>query len=214
MQPLIGVMTGPEMKYRAKQALTALIAIAGLRDHGPHLASGSEIELLDAYSRKASERLHPYLFVYPTITTSLGNRSLLRLSESAFKATILDAAKALRSLQIERITVISNSKKDLEVSKETLAQLEGKKKSMGIWELHPKIAELEGEDPLAIGNAFLTAQMLYIQPGMVKPEMLRYADASFGVSGDPKKASAEIGKKIFDQTFESFVSELDMFMRE
>ncbi len=214
MLPSTGEMTGPEFRYRSKQALAGLIPIAGLVDHGPHLASGSEIELVGEYSHRLTERLHPYLFLNPIVLTTLSERSLLPSSESAFKAAILESSKGLKTLRIERTAILCNGKKDLEACQTVLGQIPGKKKALGLWQNYPKVPELEGEDPLSPGNPFLTSQILYLRPSMAKLEMMKYADPSFGVTGDPKKANPEIGLRIFGQTFEALVSDLDSFMRE
>lgn len=214
MQQFIGNMTGPEIKYRSKQALAGLVQIAGIRDHGPHLASGSEVRLLEAYSSLASQRLHPYLFIPPIITGTVAERAIMSVSEGALKAVVQDVTKSLLSSGLERIVFVTCTKRDLELSRDSSSQLSGKKKFIGIWEIYPAVPEFGTDDPEAVGNAYLTAQMLYLEPDFVKPDMMKYANASFGVVGDPKKATADLGKIIFDQGFETLVLELDKFMRE
>jgi len=207
-------MTGPELRYRVKQASVGLIQVGGLKDQGPHLSSGAEWELLEAYASKAAQRLHPYILRQPPILQAIGDRSLFPVAPETLKSVVSDAIVGIASLGIGRAAILVLGEPEWEAVKAAVEGAKAKTKILALWELYPKPKELEGEDPKGVGNAFLTAQLMHLDPEMVKVDNLKYADSSFGVSGDPKKATAEIGRTVFDQTFEALVAALDNFMRE
>lgn len=214
MDHATALMTGPEFRYRVKQATVGLVQVTGVRDHGPHLSSGAEWELLEIYVTRVTQRLHPYILREPPILLTTGDRSLFPVDPEVLKSTVANAVGSLASLGIGRAAVIVSGEPELETVKSATEGAKSKVKVLALWELYPKVKELDGEDPKGIGNAFLTAQLMHLSPEMVKADNLKYADSSFGVSGDPKKATAEVGKVVFDQTFEALVATLDNFMRE
>jgi len=192
----------------------SLLQVIGLRDQGPHLSSGAEWELLDTYAANVAQRLHPYILRAPPIVQAIGERALFPVAPETLKATVADAIAAIAALGIARVAVLCASEAELETIKAGAEGAKAKVKILPLWELYPKPKELEGEDSKGIGNAFLTAQLMNLRPEMVRTDNMKYADKSFGVAGDPKKATPEIGKAIYDQTFEALVAALDNFMRE
>jgi len=208
------MMTGPEFRYRVKQSSMSLVQVSGLRDHGPHLSSGAEWELLDTYAANVVQRLHPYILRAPPIIQAMGERALFPVAAETLKATLANAIAEIAALGITRVAVLCASEAELETIKSATEGAKAKVKILPLWELYPKLKELEGEDPKGIGNAFLTAQLLNLRPEMVKTDNMKYADTSFGVQGDPKKATPEIGKTLYGQAFETLVAALDNFMRE
>ncbi|MCI4438736.1 creatininase family protein [archaeon] len=214
MKQPIGQMTGPELKFRAKQAMAALIPIAGLKDHGPHLAVSTEIEITEEYASNVAQRLSPYILVTQTIPFEVGDDKLFGLEKDCLALTLKQIASQVKALGIERVVVLSLSNNSLEVAKEALKGLSFKQKYINIVENLPKVEELTSESPVGKGNAYLTSLALFLSSYLVKQDMLKYADSSFGVVGDPKKATSEIGKKLYDASFEGIVQVLDNFLRE
>ncbi|MBO3757521.1 MAG: creatininase family protein [Thermoproteota archaeon] len=214
MKQPIGQMTGPELKFRAKQAMAALIPISGLKDHGPHLAIGTEIEITEEYANKIAQRLSPYVLVTQTIPFEIGGDKIFGLEKDCFALTLKQIANQIKALGIERIIILSFSSDSIEVSKEALKNFNFKQKYINIVETLPKTEELVSESPTGKGNAHLTSLALFLNSYLVKQDMLKYADSSFGVVGDPKKATSEIGKKLYDASFENIVQIIDNFLRE
>jgi len=214
MEHSTAMMTGPEFRYRLRQASVGVIQVGGLRDHGPHLSSGAEWELLEAYVSKAVQRLHPYVLRAQPVVQSAGERALIPTSVEALKASLSEITAKIAELGVPRVALICASEPEFEAAKSSTEGAKVKVKVLALWELYPRVPQLEGEDRKGPGNAYLTAQLMDIGPEMVKLDMMKYADSSFGVSGDPKKATPEIGKMIFDQTFEALVTALDNFIRE
>jgi len=214
MDHVTALMTGPEFRYRLKQASVGLIQVGGFRDHGPHISSGAEWALLDEYVTRAVQRLHPYILREQPIVQSVGERAILGSSPETLKASIGDLLTKTAELGVPRAVVLSASAQEHEVAQTAVEGAKLKAKVLALFEMYPKVQQLEGEETKGTGNAYLTAQLMHIRPEMVKPDMMQYANASFGVSGDPKRATPEVGKLIFDQTFEALVAALDSFMRE
>lgn len=214
MKQPIGQMTGPELKFRAKQAMAALVPIAGLKDHGPHLAISTEIEITEEYASNIAQRLSPYILVTQTVPFEVGDDKIFGLEKDCLALTLKQIANQIKALGIERIIVLSLSNNSLEVAKEALKSFGLKQKYISIVESLPKAEELASENPTGKGNAYLTSLALFLSSSLVKQDMLKYADSSFGVIGDPKKATSEIGKKLYETSFENIVQVLDNFLRE
>lgn len=214
MKQPISQMTGPELKFRAKQAMAALIPIAGLKDHGPHLAISAEIEIVEEYASNIAQRLSPYILVTQTIPFEVGDDKLFGLEKDCLALTIKQIASQIKSLGIERLIVLSFSSNSLEVAKDALKGFNFKQKYINIVENLPKVEELASESSVGKGNAYLTSLSLFLNSYLVKQDMLKYADSSFGVVGDPKKATPEVGKKLYNTSFENIVQALDNFLRE
>lgn len=212
-QPFVYV-TGPELKFRAKQAMAALIPIAGLRDHGPHLAISTEIEVTEEYASNVAQRLSPYVLVTQTIPFEIGDDKIFGLDKDCLALMLRQIASQIKALGIGRIIVFSFSNNSLEIAKEALKSFGFKQKYINIAETLPKVEELASESPMGKGNAYLTSLALFLSNYLVKQDMLKYADSSFGVAGDPKKATLEIGKKLYETSFENIVQTLDNFLRE
>jgi len=206
--------TGPELKFKVRDALLAVITVGGMRDVGPHLACATEHKILNHYGRMIYERFYPYVLLTPAVVHCVSDSAILGVTPEVLQAIVRDVAKSVKELGITRVMVLTACEAELEAAKRGLDSVDGiKKHALGIWQFYPKIDELEGEDPLGKGGPYLTSQMMHIDRGYVKEGMLKYADQSFGIVGDPKKGSSEIGKTIAERVTESLIAESDAIMR-
>lgn len=214
MKQPIGQMTGPELKFRARQAMAALVPIAGLKDHGPHLAISADAEIVEEYASNLAQRLSPYILVTQTIPFEVEDNKIFGVEKDSLALVLKQIATQVKGLGIERLIILSTSNNSLEAAKEALKSLSFKQKYINIIESLPKLEELASENPMSKGSAYITSLALFLSNGLVRQDMLKYADSSFGVTGDPKKATAEIGKELYEFSFENIVQTIDNFLRE
>lgn len=207
--------TGPELKFKSRNALLAIVTVGGIRDHGPHLSSSAEIRLLEHYSTALRDRFYPYILVTPGISYSIGEGAIFAVTPEVVGGLARDIALGAKSLGVGKVMGLTCGKAELEALRSGLEAAKGLKTyAFGIWEFYPKLEELEGEDPLSRGGPHLTSQLLHIDKSYVKEDMIKYFEPSAGASGDPRKSSAELGKLIVDKVLEALFIKSDEIMRE
>jgi creatinine amidohydrolase/Fe(II)-dependent formamide hydrolase-like protein len=207
--------TGPEIRFRSKDALMALITVGGMRDHGPHLSAFAEYRILKHYGEVLGDRFYPYVLLTEGVPYCLQENTIVGLTADSLVGAIRDIANSVKILRVGKVLAITLGAGELQSIKKAFDVVEGiKKYAVGIWELYPSIEVLKTEDPLAKGGPHLTSQTMYLDGSYVKTNMFKYADSTFGITCDPSKSSSELGKTIVEKVTESLVAYADKIMRD
>ena len=99
--------------FKAAPPALAILPLAGVEPHGPHLPIGADGLLMSAVARQVAELLHEPTFLLPTwpIGTSLhhsGQPGALSLSFETLWAVVRDIVLALHAHGISRVVVLNN----------------------------------------------------------------------------------------------------------
>jgi|YelNatPaOPRAMG01_1025707.scaffolds.fasta_scaffold25113_4 creatinine amidohydrolase/Fe(II)-dependent formamide hydrolase-like protein len=207
--------TGPELRFKSRDALLAIVNVGGMRDHGPHLGSAAELRLLEFYSNSLKDRFYPYVFLTPGVTYSTGEGAFFALAPEVVEGLIRDVTLGVKSLGIGKVMGLTFGRGELEALKKGFEAAKGiKTYAFGIWEFYPHLEELDGEDPLSRGGPYLTSQLMHVDKNYVKEDMIKYFEPSPQVPCDPRKSSPELGRAIVEKVLEALFAKSDELMRE
>lgn len=207
--------TGPELKFKSRDALLAIITIGGMRDHGPHLGSAAELRLLEFYGTTLKDRFYPYIFLTPGVAYSIGEGAFFTLAPEIAEGLVRDITLGVKSLGIGKVMGLACGTNELEALKKGFGASKGVKTyAFGIWEFYPRLEAFEEEDPLSRGGPYITSQLMHVDKSYVKEEMIKYLEPSPDAHCDPRKSSPELGKMIVEKVLEALFAKSDEIMRE
>lgn len=204
---------------------TAIIGTAGTEQKGPHMAIG-EHKYATTYCADQIARALGNAIVAPIVTYvpegswerptgHMSKAGSITLPEDRFRTLLELIARSLRGSGFKDIILIGDSGGNQGGMNFVATKLNEEWKSTGvrlhyISDYYSKAHTMQ-ENWLAdsakilprasIGghaNIMDTSELMYIQPELVRTDRWAIANAANGVSGDPTKASKEIGKKLLD----------------
>ncbi|MDY6856475.1 MAG: creatininase family protein [Thermodesulfobacteriota bacterium] len=227
---IIQEITMSEFEEGLKKTQTVIIPIGTTEEHGPHLPLATDIMHVYEMIKEAARRVP--MFIAPPINYGIcrstsGHTGTITISSHTLKSIIKDIVISLYEHRIRNFMIISghaggtHMSSLFEIGEVLLDELsESKIAVVSLFHLISKESQ-EVVETEADGHAgeLETSLIMYVKPHLVKdlpegffPQMPQYfltRDKKqywpTGVWGDPKKASAEKGKQIFDIAVEKIV---------
>lgn len=223
----IADMTWVEVRSALSQGYTTVIVPSGgLEQNGPHMIIGKHDRIVHwTAARIAAELGHALVapvvsFVpegsYDPPEGHMRFPGTIGITEDAYAQLLDGIARSLKAGGFKTICFIADHGGSAKVQAEVAARLTGEWRQQGIRvidvsdyyayadEAQNDYLKAQGETPAAIGrHAGIsdTSELMAVYPAGV--DIARYTDAPFtmepnGVSGDPRKASAERGRALLD----------------
>ena len=204
---------------------TAIIGTAGTEQKGPHMAIG-EHKYVTTYTADKIARALGNAIVAPVVTyvpegswenprghmTKAGS---ITLPEDRFRTLLELIARSLRGSGFKDLVLIGDSGGNQQGMEAVATKLNEEWKGTGV-RLHfigdyytkaqsasqnwiADTAKLMPRDSIGShANIMDTSQLLFIHPELVKTDRYKQATSANGVTGNPSKASKEIGRKLLD----------------
>ena len=227
---IIQEITMPEFEEGLKKTQTVIIPIGTTEEHGPHLPLATDImhvyEMIKEVARRVPIFIAPPIY-YGICRSTSEHTGTITISSHTLKSIIKDIVRSLYEHRIRNFMIISghaggtHMSSLFEIGEFLLDELpESKIAVISLFHLISKesqeVVETKGD-----GHAgeLETSLIMHVRPDLVKdlpesffPRMPQYFLARdkkkywpAGVWGDPKKASPEKGKRIFDIAVEKIV---------
>ena len=204
---------------------TVILGTAGTEQKGPHMAIG-EHKYVTTYCADKIARALGNAIVAPIITYvpegswepvrgHMTKAGTITLPEDRFRTLLELNARSLRGSGFRDILLIGDSGGNQEGMNAVVTKLNEEWKGTGV-RLHfigdfytkahaarvnwiADTARIMPRDSIGShANIMDTSELLFIHPELVKTDRYNQATQANGVSGNPRKASKEIGKKLLD----------------
>ena len=227
---IIQEITMSEFEEGLKKTQTVIIPIGTTEEHGPHLPLATDIMHVYEMIKEAATRVP--LFVAPPIyygicRSTSEHTGTITISSHTLKSIIKDIVRSLYEHRIRNFMIISghaggsHMSSLFEIGELLLDELPESK--IAVVSLFHLIAKESQEIVQTKGDGHAgeleTSLIMHVRPDLVKdlpesffPQMPQYFLARnkkkywpSGIWGDPKKASPEKGKQIFDIAVEKIV---------
>jgi len=221
---LVGEITMPEFKKGVKRSSVLIVPFGTVEAHGEHLPLNTDTLIIREAVKKAAER-NMDVFMAPPIQygvcTSTGSHpGTIGISAASLRLLAADIVKSSFQQGFRNIILVSGHGGSLhvaalkEVAEELVAELDGLK--MAAFSIYEVIGKEAGEIAETKNDSHAgeleTSLMLYLAPRLVKgrsreeypdfPRPLITKDKlkcwPGAVWGDPGKASAEKGERLFN----------------
>ena len=229
-------LTWTELRERvASGARTALVPIGGTEQNGPHMVLGKHNLRVRWLATRIAERLGDALVapVLPYVpegrvappTEHMRWPGTISVPEPAFEAVLAGAARSLRAAGFCHVVLLGDHggyRASLERAAATVNREPGRDKACGVIALgeyyRASAADFEralaakgfGRDEIGPHAGLAdTSLMLAIDPSAVRLEAVRReprSAAADGVAGDPRRASADLGRPAVEHIIESSVA--------
>ena len=204
---------------------TAIIGTAGTEQKGPHMAIG-EHKYATTYTADKIARALGNAIVAPIITYvpegswerptgHMSKAGSITLPDDRFQQLLELNARSLRGSGFKDIILIGDSGGNQQGMNAVATKLNAEWKGTGV-RLHfigdyytkghaaaeawiADTAKIMPKDSIGShANIMDTSELLYIHPELVKTDRYNIATRANGVTGNPSKASKEVGKKLLD----------------
>ena len=204
---------------------TAIIGTAGTEQKGPHMAIGEHKYVMTYCADKIARALGNAI-VAPIVTYvpegswenprgHMSKAGTITLPEDRFRVLLELNARSLRGSGFKDIILIGDSGGNQGGMNFVVTKLNAEWKGTGV-RLHfigdyyekahvsqqnwlADTAKIMPRDSIGShANIMDTSQLLYLHPELVKTDRFKIATPANGVTGNPSKASKEIGKKLLD----------------
>jgi creatinine amidohydrolase len=219
---------------------SVIIATAGTEQKGPHLPLGQHRFVLEYASERIARALGNAL-IAPIITYvpegtwdppsgHMTRAGTISLPNERFMALLENAARSLRAGGFSDIILLGDSGGNQDGMRTVAERLNARWRGSGarahfIEDYYAKserdaqrlLTERYGMSPEDIGNhagVAATSEMLFVNAAYVRHDRLAPGNADNGVSGDPRKASAEIGRVLVQIKIDNAVAQIRRSLAE
>ena len=204
---------------------TAIIGTAGTEQKGPHMATGEHKYVMTYCADKIARALGNAI-VAPIVTYvpegswerptgHMSKAGTITLPEDRFRQLLELNARSLRGSGFKDIILIGDSGGNQSGMDSVANKLNAEWKSTGVrvhfipdyyTKAHAQqqnwiadTAKIMPRDSIGShANIMDTSELMFIHPELVKTDRYKIANSANGVTGNPSKASKEIGKKLLD----------------
>ncbi len=238
---LLEELTWPEVRDLIRGGKTSvIIATAGTEQKGPHMAMGEHKFVLEHTTDRIARALGNAL-VAPIITYvpegswdppsgHMTKAGTISLPNERFMVLLENAARSLKSGGFKDIILIGDSGGNQEGMNTVAEKLNQEWKGSGfrahfIGDYYAK-GESDGrkhlKEKLGLADAQIgdhagiesTSEMLFVNPAHVRRSKLAPGSAESGVSGDPSKATADIGRVLVQLKVDNAVAQIRASLAE
>lgn len=236
-------LTSAEIQARAEPGTVAIIPVASLEQHGPHLATGVDMWLATEVAERSARKLKAAgteAIVTPCIWTGLAEHHMafggtVTLDEDSFAAVVGGVVRSVARHGFRRICLLNGHGGNVEsIATAAIALTRG----LGVpvvgvtyWLANADTfgAILEDQPNVLHACEAETSMMMAIQPGCVRADAIARAVpqrsappappgfrrsrpfaemTDTGVLGDPRRASAAKGERLFEAASTRIAEEL------
>lgn len=185
-----GELTAPEINAAASKAV-ALLPIAATEQHGPHLGTTTDSDIVTAIARHAEEALPRQIILCPTMPFGashhhLGFGGTISLPVDTFALVIVELVKSLLKSGFERIVLLNGHGGNIAPASHALSMLAenhvmGKQPNVALatyWEMaNPAFTSPPLESPIVRHACeYETSLMLHLHPERVHLDRVQLAD--------------------------------------
>ena len=218
---------------------TVIVGTAGTEQKGPHMVDGEHKFVMEYTADKIARALGRTL-VAPIVTYvpegswerptgHMGKPGTITLPEDRFVALLVDAGRSLKSGGFTTILFLGDSGGNRTGMRTAAARLndlfDGRARAFWVDDYYTKshadqvvyVSKLLGIPENQLGghaNIFDTSEMLFVNPKHVRPGKLAPGGGyeNSGVSGDPTKSTAEIGKALLQIKMDNAIAQARALM--